>query len=98
MGGRKNEDKKILTDLLKNLKIPKFKYRLIRGEVDLFIPSKDFFIYFNKEESSIFKWLFVENKKIGDLIHHIKENTNSNETNTIKKIKNFILDLSESLK
>jgi len=91
MSWRKNENKKNIIDLLKKLQKNRFKYRELNGQIDIFIPDCETFIHFNKFESVIFSYFFIENKR--DIVHletKLKKNFCMSIDRIDKKIEKFI--------
>jgi len=97
-GGIKNESKKNFIDLLGNLNLPSFKYREIGGKIDLFFPSCDVYIYLDKIESIIFRYIFVDKKDLQGLIRELKEKSLFNKEGAEKKIKHFTVEILKELK
>lgn len=94
----KNENTKICVNLLKQVEIPQFKFRYQGKKIDLFFPSKDLFIYLNKQESFIFNVLFIKKLNLAKVVALTKIKFKLNEKKAVSKITNFIKKFSEAIK
>jgi len=89
--GEKNESKKNIINLLKNLSNLNFKYRLLDGKVDILFPEKETFIYLDKTESFIFIYLFVKKRhNLNELSLNLQKKYKIKKDNSIKKIEKFL--------
>lgn len=82
-GGISNEKEKSILNLLRSRQLPKFKYRFLGEEIDLFFPNYDLYLYLNKEESKIFKEIFLNKREINKVVKKFQE----------CKIKNLLKEL-----
>lgn len=95
-GGKKNEDKKSISNLLKTL--PKFKYRSIDNQIDLFFPSIDLFVFLSKKESVLFENLFIKNISIEDFIKSVSLKHNFQEKRALAEIDLFVSEIVNHVK
>lgn len=94
----KNESKKIYTYLLKQLKLSEFKLRRVGGKIDLFFPSKDFFVYLDEYESFIFISLFIKKLTLTKTTSLLKTKFKLTKKKAFSKITNFMKKFSKTIK
>ena len=96
-GGIQDESEKIYSNVLKKLENLDLRYRKLGGEIDIFIPSKETFIYLNKEESILFEQL-IKSKKIKEIIKEMQKRERIKEIDAKKKLISFSKDILNSIK